>query len=96
MLERFADVRAREVGLTPEAGEPERAVRWASRNVPDSFETAQIIGRLAIDRPGAFDAILDVADIAAEMDGKVVDQEKAKVAILRELIEIGRQHVSGD
>jgi len=93
MLERFGDVRAREVGVTPSAGEVERAVRWARRRVPSAFETAQIIGRLAIDQPSAFDAILEVADLAAEMDGKVVDEERAKVAMLRELIEVGRQFV---
>lgn len=94
MLQRFADVRAREVGIAPEEGEVARAVRWARRHVPTPFETAQIIGRLAIDRPTAFDAILEVADLAAEMDGKVVDEERAKVAMLRELIEVGRQYVN--
>ena len=94
MLERFGDVRAREIGVVPAAGEVERAVRWARRRVPSPFETAQIIGRLAIDRASAFDAILEVADLAAEMDGKVVDEERAKVAMLRELIEVGRQFVS--
>lgn len=93
MLHRFADVRAREVGVTPGEGEVARAVRWARRRVPSPFETAQIIGRLAIDRPSAFDAILEVADLAAEMDGKVVPEERAKVAMLRELIEVGRQYV---
>jgi hypothetical protein len=93
MLQRFAEVRAREVGITPADGEVARAVRWARRRVPSPFETAQIIGRLAIDRPSAFDAVLEVADLAAEMDGKVVDEERAKVAMLRELIEVGRQYV---
>jgi len=93
MLQRFADVRAREVGVVPADGEVARAVRWARRHVPSPFETAQIIGRLAIDRPGAFDAILEVADLAAEMDGKVVAEERAKVDMLRELIEVGRQYV---
>jgi len=96
MLQRFADVRAREVGVTPAEGEVARAVRWARRRVPSPFETAQIIGRLAIDRPAAFDAILEVADLAAEMDGKVVAEERAKVAMLKELIEVGRQFVQRD
>jgi tellurite resistance protein len=91
LLQRFAEVRAHEVGLTPSEEEVPRAVRWARRRVPSPFETAQIIGRLAIDRPAAFDAILEVADLAAEMDGKVVAEERAKVAMLKELIEVGRQ-----
>lgn len=95
MLQRFADVRAREVGVIPADGEVARAVQWARRHVPSPFETAQIIGRLAIDRPAAFDAILEVADLAAEMDGKVVAEERARVDMLRELIEVGRQHVRG-
>lgn len=93
MLHRFADVRAREVGIMPSTEEVMRAVRWARRRVPSPFETAQIIGRLAIDRPSAFDAVLEVADLAAEMDGKVAAEERAKVAMLRELIEVGRQYV---
>jgi hypothetical protein len=96
MLQRFADVRAREVGVVPADGEVARAVRWARRRVPSPFETAQIIGRLAIDRPSAFDAILEVADLAAEMDGKVVDEERAKVTMLRHLIGVGRQYVPGN
>jgi tellurite resistance protein len=96
LLQRFADIRAREVGVVPAEGEVARAVRWARRRVPSPFETAQIIGRLAIDRPSAFDAILEVADLAAEMDGKVVDEERAKVTMLRDLIEIGRQYVPGN
>lgn len=93
MLQRFADVRAREIGVVPADGEVARAVRWARRRVPSPFETAQIIGRLAIDRPSAFDAILEVADLAAEMDGKVVDEERAKVMMLRDLIAVGREYV---
>jgi hypothetical protein len=96
MLQRFADVRAREIGVIPAEGEVARAVRWARRRVPSPFETAQIIGRLAIDRPSAFDAILEVADLAAEMDGKVVDEERAKVMLLRDLIEVGKEIASGN
>ncbi len=93
VLQRFADVRAREVGVVPANGEVARAIRWARRHLPSPFETAQIIGRLAIDRPTAFDAILEVADLTAEMDGKVVDAERAKVEMLRELIAVGRQYI---
>jgi len=91
VLERFAEVRAREVGLKPESDDAARAIKWARRKVPSSAETAQIIGRLSINRPSAFDAILEVAEIVAEIDGKVVEEEKAKIDSLRKLIAVGRR-----
>ena len=90
ILERFVEVRAREVGIKPQDGEAVRAVKWARKNAPSGAETAQIIGRLAINRPSAFDAILEVAEIVAELDGKVVEEEKARIKSLRKLIAIGR------
>jgi len=91
LLERFAEVRAREAGIEPDEGEAIRVITWARKNAPSSAETAQLIGRLAINRPSAFDAILEVAEIVAELDGKVVEEEKARIESLRKLIAVARK-----
>lgn len=90
VLERFAEIRAAEVGVKPDKGEAARAISWARKKAPSDAETPQLIGRLAINRPSAFDAILEVAEIVAELDGKVVEVEKARIESLRKLIAVAR------
>jgi hypothetical protein len=87
LLERFADARAREMGIDPEEGEVAHAVRWARRKVADSLDAAQIVGRLAIDRPSALPVILEECELMAEIDGSIGQQEKQIVTMLRNLLQ---------
>jgi tellurite resistance protein len=86
LLERFADMRARELGLDPDDGEAAHAIRWARRNAADSLDAARIIDRLAADRPAALGVMLDACELMAEIDGKVDQEEKAIVTMLRNLL----------
>lgn len=86
LLERFADMRARELALDPDDGEAAHAVRWACRNAADSLDAARIIDRLAADRPAVLDVMLDACELMAEIDGKVDQEEKAIVTTLRNLL----------
>ncbi|MGE4249939.1 MAG: hypothetical protein AB7F09_11135 [Parvibaculaceae bacterium] len=86
MLRRFADRRAREMGLDPEAGEVEHAVRWAGRKAADSLDAARIIGRLATDRPALLPVILEECELMAEIDGTVGREERHIVTTLRNLL----------
>ena len=89
LLERFADARAREMGIEPEEGEAAHAVRWARRKVADSLDAAQIIGRLAVDRPSALPGILAECELMAEIDGSIGQQERQIVTMLRNLLQHG-------
>jgi tellurite resistance protein len=89
LLERFADARAREMGIEPEEGEAAHAVRWARRKAPDSLDAAQIIGRLATDRPSALPIILEGCELMAEIDGSIGLQERQIVTMLRNLLQHG-------
>src|SRR5262249_20593158 len=63
LLEDYTQTRAREMGINPRAGEVEHAVRWARRKAADSLDAAQIIGRLAHDRPSVLQTILDECEL---------------------------------
>lgn len=89
LLERFAETRAREMGLDPQEGEAAHAVRWARRKAADSLDAAQIIGRLAIERPSALPILLEGCELMAEIDGTVGQQEKHTVSMLRNLLQHG-------
>jgi hypothetical protein len=89
LLERFADARARETGIEPEQGEAAHAVRWARRKAADSLDAAQIVGRLAIDRPSALPIILEECELMAEIDGSIGQQERQIVTMLRSLLQHG-------
>jgi tellurite resistance protein len=89
LLERFADSRAREMGIDPLEGEAAHAVRWARRKAADSLDAAQIIGRLATERPSALPILLDECELMAEIDGTVGQQEKQVVSMLRNLLQHG-------
>src|SRR4029079_6525173 len=89
LLERFADARAREMGIEPEEGEAAHAVRWARRKAADSLDAAQIIGRLATDRPSALPIILEGCELMAEIDGSIGQQERQIVTMLRNLLQHG-------
>jgi tellurite resistance protein len=89
LLERFADARAREMGIDPEEGEAAHAVRWARRKMADTLDAAQIIGRLATDRPSALPIMLEECELMAEIDGTVGQQEKQIVTMLRNLLQQG-------
>ncbi|MGE3877325.1 MAG: hypothetical protein AB7F74_30570, partial [Parvibaculaceae bacterium] len=71
LLERFAETRAREMGIDLQEGEAAHAVRWARRKVADSLDAAQIIGRLAIERPSVLPILLEECELMAEIDGTV-------------------------
>jgi tellurite resistance protein len=89
LLERFADARAREMGIDPEEGETAHAARWARRKAADSLDSAQIIGRLATDRPSALPILLAECENMAEIDGSIGPQERLIVAMLRNLLQQG-------
>jgi tellurite resistance protein len=87
LLERFADARAREMGIEPEEGEAAHAARWARRKAADSLDAAQIVGRLASDRPSALPIILAECENMAEIDGSIGPQERQIVTMLRNLLQ---------
>lgn len=89
LLERFADARAREMGIEPEEGEAAHAARWARRKAADSLDAAQIVGRLATDRPSALPMILGECENMAEIDGSIGPQERLIVTMLRNLLQQG-------
>jgi tellurite resistance protein len=86
LLERFADMRAHELGLDIDAGEAAHAVRWARRKPADSLEAARIIDRLTTERPEALPVILDASELMAEIDGSLDQEERAILATLRNLL----------
>jgi tellurite resistance protein len=90
LLERFADARAREMGIEPEEGEAAHAARWARRKAADSLDAAQIIGRLATDRPSALPIMLAECENMAEIDGSIGQQERQIVTMLRNLLQQGQ------
>jgi tellurite resistance protein len=89
LLEDFAARRAQEAGVVPKEGEIQHAVRWARRKAADSLDAAQIIGRLATERPAALQPILDECELMAEIDGTVGQQERQIVTTLRTLLHHG-------
>lgn len=89
LLEDYTQIRAREMGIDPRAGEVQHAVRWARRKAADSLDAAQIIGRLAHDRPSVLQTILDECELMAEIDGSVGQQERQIVIMLRNLLQQG-------
>jgi tellurite resistance protein len=89
LLEEFAARRSHEMGVVPEEGETQHAVRWAHRQAADSLDAAQIIGRLATDRPEALQTMLDECELMAEIDGTVGRQERQIVTTLRNLLHHG-------
>lgn len=91
LIEKFAKIRAREVGLEPDEGEAAHALRWARRKIPSSLDAAQIIGGLSVERPDALQALWEVVEIVGEMDGKMKQAERDIVLKLRELIEYGQR-----
>jgi tellurite resistance protein len=89
LLQDYAQLRARETGINPRAGEVQHAVRWAKRRAADSLDAAQIIGRLAQDRPSVLRTILDECELMAEIDGEVGQEERQIVTMLRNLLNQG-------
>jgi tellurite resistance protein len=89
LLERFADARARELGIEPEDGEAAHAIRWARRKTADSLDAAQIIGRLATERPSALPILLEGCELMAEIDGSIGQEERQVVTMLRNLLQHG-------
>ena len=88
-LEKFAELRGIEKGVEPEEGEVAHAVRWARRNACSSLDAAEIIGRLARERPDALQTMWDMCEIMAEIDGEVKEAERQAVIGLRGLLEHG-------
>lgn len=88
-LEKFAELRGTEMGAVPEEGEAAHAVRWARRNACSSLDAAEIIGRLARERPEALQVLWDMCEIMAEIDGEVKETERQAVIGLRGLLEHG-------
>lgn len=89
LIERFAELRAQDTGLEPDEGEAAHAVRWARRHIPSGFDAARMIGRLAVDRPDALQAMWEVCELVAEVDGNVKEEEAAAVVRLRGLLDEG-------
>jgi len=88
-LEKFAELRGIEMGVVPDEGEAAHAVRWARRKACSSLDAAEIIGRLARDRPEALQVVWDMCEIMAEIDGEVKEAERQAVIGLRGLLEQG-------
>jgi hypothetical protein len=88
-LEKFAELRGIEMGVSPDEGEAAHAVRWARRHACSSLDAAEIIGRLARERPPALQVMWDMCEIMAEIDGEVKEAERQAVIGLRGLLEHG-------
>jgi tellurite resistance protein len=89
LLAQFADRRAREMEIELHDGEAEHAVRWAGRKAADSLDAANIIGRLAADRPSVLPIMLEECELMAEIDGTVGREERHIVTTLRNLLQHG-------
>lgn len=87
MLERFADARAKEVGVLPGALEAACAVRWAQSKVPNPIETESLIGRLRQGRRDALATVMEMAHTVTEADGMVTGVETVRLAKLKQLLD---------
>jgi tellurite resistance protein len=90
LIEKFAEIRAVEVGLTPGEGEAAHALRWARRKIPTKVDAGRIIGAFSVDRPKSLEILWEVIEIVAEMDGALKSSENAAVSHLRELIAVAQ------
>jgi tellurite resistance protein len=88
-LEKFAELRGIEMGVSPAEGEAAHAVRWARRHACSSLDAAEIIDRLVRKRPAALQVMWDMCEIMAEIDGEVKEAERQAVIGLRGLLEHG-------
>lgn len=91
IIERFSEIRARDLGLEPDEGEAAHALRWARRKVPSEFDAARIIGALSVDRPDALPALWEMIEIVAGMDSNIKVSERETIQKLRDLIDHGQR-----
>jgi tellurite resistance protein len=87
VMERFAEMRAGEMGIVPGEGEAAHAVRWARRHAANVLDVASIVNRLARQRPEALDIIWEACMTVAEIDGEIAIEERQTMTTLRSLLQ---------
>ena len=95
LLERFAEVRAAELGVEPDEGEAQHAVRWARRHMPDILDVAGIVNRLSRERPEALEVVWEACALMAEIDGQIAHEERQSMTTLRSLLQHGMSAAKG-